>query len=90
MKSVEVCFSPALYSLYHDEQKTVVIIDVLRATTSICAALAAGAEKILPVASVDDALQAKHQGYIVAAERDGKGSILPILATRPTCLLPSV
>lgn len=72
MKLVEVCFSPALYSLYHDDQKTVVIIDVLRATTSICAALAAGAEKILPVASVEDARQAKQQGYIVAAERDGK------------------
>lgn len=72
MKSVEVCLSPALYLLYHDEQKTVVIIDVLRATTSICAAIAAGAEKILPVASVEDARCAKQQGYIVAAERDGK------------------
>ncbi|MCX7861617.1 MAG: 2-phosphosulfolactate phosphatase [Bacteroidales bacterium] len=72
MQPIEVCFSPALYKLYHSDDKCVVIIDILRATTSICAAIAAGAEKILPVASVDDALKAKQQGYIVAAEREGK------------------
>ncbi len=72
MNSIEVCFTPALYSLYDNPENTVVIIDVLRATTSICAAFAAGAEKILPVSSVEDARKAKESGYILAAERDGK------------------
>lgn len=69
---IEVCLSPALYALYHNTEKTVVIIDVLRATTSICVALSAGAEKILPISDIDDARKAKQMGYIVAAERDGK------------------
>ncbi len=69
---VEVCLSPALYPMYHHSEKTVIIIDVLRATTSICAAFSAGVEKILPVSGIDDARKAKQMGYIVAAERDGK------------------
>jgi 2-phosphosulfolactate phosphatase len=69
---IEVCFSPALYPLYHNDESTVVIIDVLRATTSICAAFAAGAKKMLPVATIEEARECKNKGYILAAERDGK------------------
>lgn len=72
MVTVEVCFSPALYHLYNDTKKTVVIIDVLRATSSICAAFSAGAKKILPIATLEEAYKAKKDGYILAAERDGK------------------
>jgi len=72
MKTIEVCFSPTLYHLYSNPEKTVIIIDVLRATSSICAAFEAGAKKILPIASIEDAYKAKQDGYILAAERDGK------------------
>ncbi len=70
-KKIEVCFSPLLYQLYHNTNANVVVIDVLRATSSICAAFAAGAEKIIPVGTVEDAKKVKDVGYILAAERDG-------------------
>jgi 2-phosphosulfolactate phosphatase len=72
MELIETCFSPLLYDLYKGKDKTVVIIDVLRATSSICAAIKAGAKKILPVATIEQAYEAKQNGYILAAERDGK------------------
>jgi 2-phosphosulfolactate phosphatase len=70
--TIEVCFSPALFA-YKETEKDfiVVIIDVLRATTSICAALENGAKCIIPLASVDEARRYKENGYLVAGERDG-------------------
>jgi len=70
-KKIEVCFSPALYHLYHNPKANVVVIDVMRASTAICAAFAAGAEKIIPVGTVEEAKKMKEAGYILAAERDG-------------------
>lgn len=71
MKKIEICFTPALYNLYHNTEANVVVIDIMRATTSICAAFAAGADKIIPVGTVEDAKKMKDAGYILAAERDG-------------------
>ena len=48
-----------------------VIIDILRATSSICTAFEHGAESIIPVAGVEEARAYKKQGFLVAAERDG-------------------
>ena len=71
-KKIEVCFSPLLYHFYQNTNANVVVIDVFRATSSICAAFAAGAEKIIPVGTVEDARKVKDAGFILAAERDGK------------------
>ena len=71
-KTIEVCFSPALFAFkITKEEFIVVIIDVLRATTSFCAALDNGAGCIIPLASVDEARSYKEKGYLVAGERDG-------------------
>jgi 2-phosphosulfolactate phosphatase len=50
----------------------VVLIDALRASTTITCALAAGAQRVLPVLHVDEAktLTARH-GYLCAGERGG-------------------
>jgi len=48
-----------------------VIIDVLRASSTIATALAHGVEEIRTVASIDDALEFKKQRYTVAGERKG-------------------
>ena len=50
----------------------VVLIDALRASTTITCALAAGAQRVLPVLYVDEAkaLTARH-GYLCAGERGG-------------------
>jgi 2-phosphosulfolactate phosphatase len=65
--------SPKLLDLYDISNSIVVIIDVFRATSTIATALHNGAEKVIPVASVDDciALGNKLQA-ITAGERDGK------------------
>jgi len=67
--TIEVCFSPHSFPLYPHEECIVVVIDVLRATSSMCTALHYGVEKILPVASVVEARDFQSKGFLVAAER---------------------
>ncbi|MDP4186840.1 MAG: 2-phosphosulfolactate phosphatase [Bacteroidota bacterium] len=71
IRSIEVCFSPELFPLFKNESSIVVIVDILRATSAICTAFANGAEKIIPVSTLDEAREYKKRGFIVAAERDG-------------------
>ncbi len=69
---IEVCLSPMLAgSLDKDPHAVVVVTDVLRATTSMLAALMNGATAILPVASLDQAAALRDKGFLVAAERGG-------------------
>lgn len=49
----------------------VVVIDILRATTTMCYALMNGAKEIIPVESVDEARTYLDKGFVVAAEREG-------------------
>ncbi len=70
--SIEVCFSPKLFpDILTTGDFTVVLVDILRATTTICAALANGAEAIVPVATQDAARACKAEGLLVASEKDG-------------------
>jgi 2-phosphosulfolactate phosphatase len=70
--SIEVCFSPALAEFIQTKGKgIVVVVDILRATTSIISALANGAKSVIPVSSVEKAMELKKNGFPVAAERDG-------------------
>lgn len=70
---VEVCFTPNLYPLHFEDGFDIVVaIDVLRATSAMCAAFENGVEKIIPVATLEEAFEYKQQGYIVAAERKGQ------------------
>jgi 2-phosphosulfolactate phosphatase len=72
-RSVEVCFSPKLYGdIVTTGDFVVVLVDILRATTSICAAVANGVEAIIPVATRDEARRLKAEGFLVASERDGE------------------
>ncbi|MBN8703524.1 MAG: 2-phosphosulfolactate phosphatase [Bacteroidetes bacterium] len=68
--TIDACFSPYLYPVYRNDDNIVVIIDILRATSAICIAFENGAEKIIPVATVEEARKYKEQGYLVGAERD--------------------
>lgn len=70
-KRLEVCLSPAIYSKHADDNNLVVVVDILRATSSICAAIHNGVKSIIPVATTDEAREMKQQGYMVASERDG-------------------
>ena len=73
--TVEVCFTPNLFSLHKDNVDIVVVIDVLRATSAICTAFANGVKKVIPVSTVEEALKYKKKGFLVAAER--KGQVVP-------------
>jgi 2-phosphosulfolactate phosphatase len=67
------CPSPALLHLYDVSSSIVVIIDVLRATSTIATALNNGAKEIIPVDSVPDCIRiGKELNCITAGERDGK------------------
>jgi 2-phosphosulfolactate phosphatase len=71
---LSVCLSPALIPLYNVEDYIVVIIDIFRATSSICYGIENGAEAIIPVAEVEECAAFREKGlnYLLAAERDGK------------------
>ncbi|MBI4946347.1 MAG: 2-phosphosulfolactate phosphatase [Bacteroidetes bacterium] len=68
---IDACFSPHLYPVYKDNDSIVVIIDVLRATSAICVAFEYGVEKMIPVATVEEAREYKQKGFLVGAERNG-------------------
>ncbi|MDD2303115.1 MAG: 2-phosphosulfolactate phosphatase [Prolixibacteraceae bacterium] len=68
---LEVCLSPAIYDKHADDHNIVVIVDILRATSTICTAIHNGVKSIIPVATVEEAREMKQQGYMVASERDG-------------------
>lgn len=73
-RGLEVCLTPALIPLYNVEDYVVVIIDIFRATTSICYGIENGAEAIIPVSEVEEcaAYREKGDGYLLAAERNGE------------------
>ncbi|MBK8808355.1 MAG: 2-phosphosulfolactate phosphatase [Bacteroidales bacterium] len=71
MPGVEVCLSPAIFEYHKKNDSVVVVVDVLRATTSICEAFRNGIKSIIPVATESLASDYKNKGFIVAAERNG-------------------
>lgn len=74
MTQLNVCLTPALIPLFNVEDYIVVVIDIFRATSSICYGIENGAEAIIPVSQVEECLayQEKHPGYLLAAERNGE------------------
>lgn len=66
--------SPALLHLANLKDTIVVIIDVFRATSTIATALFNGAERVIPVAAVDECkrLGSEISNAVTAGEREGK------------------
>jgi 2-phosphosulfolactate phosphatase len=70
---VEVCFTPRLFpEILTKDEFIVVLVDILRATTTICTAIGNGVKEILPVATLEEAKRYKDEGFLVASEQDGK------------------
>ena len=69
---IEVCYTPDLIHQFDVTDKTVVVIDVLRATSCMVAGLGSGVTSIKPVATVDECLAYGEKGYIMAGERGGQ------------------
>ncbi len=67
---IDTCFSPYLYPVYSDQESIVVVIDIFRATSAICVAFHNGVEKIIPVATIEEASDYKKKGFLTGAERN--------------------
>jgi 2-phosphosulfolactate phosphatase len=70
--NIEVCYTPQAYPLFHNPNAIVVVIDILRATSAITTAFYNGVDKMIPVATVEEAKAYQAKGYMVAAERNGE------------------
>lgn len=71
--SLYTCLSPALLHLYDLSNSIVVIIDVLRATSTIATVLHNGAREIIPIDNVSDCIKMGSElNAITAGERDGQ------------------
>ena len=73
MNSIDVIFTPDLLPFADLTSKTVVVVDILRATTTITVALANGAHSITPVLTPEDAFRfADNQpDTLIGGERHG-------------------
>ena len=73
---INVIFSPVNIDELYFTGKTTVVIDVLRATTTIVTALMHGAKEIIPVGSVEFAMKASSSMFggqtLIAGERNSK------------------
>jgi len=70
-KYVHVCPTPALIDHFDVSKAIVVVIDILRATTSMCVAFGNGAYCMVPVASIDACRSYRDKGFLIAGEREG-------------------
>lgn len=71
MKNIDVCLTPDLLHQYELENKIVVVVDILRATSCMVSALANGVKEIVPVAELEECKALQKEGYLAAAERNG-------------------
>lgn len=71
--NIEVVLSPVHYASRAISQRhATVAVDILRATSAICAAFAAGVDEIVPLDTLEPLRSYAATGYLVAAERGGK------------------
>ena len=73
---IEVFFSPAGIDELGMRGRNVIIIDVLRATTTICTALSNGAREVIPTADIENATKISSNlssdSRLLGGERQGK------------------
>ena len=72
MNSLTTCLSPQLLPLHQIEDKIVVVVDILRATSSMITAFAYEVASVTPVPTLADCRMLKNQGYVTAGERGGQ------------------
>lgn len=73
---IDVCLSPHEVSEEKLKDHIAVVVDVLRASTTICAALAAGAKEVIPAESIAEAIRLAsnltRDTILLCGEREGK------------------
>lgn len=69
---LDVCYTPAMLHIHDIEERIVVVIDILRATSTMCVGFSFGVEKMIPVMTIDECEEYKQKGILCAAERNGE------------------
>ena len=73
---LDVAFQPAELAPGEAAGRTVVVVDILRFTTTACAALQAGARAVVPAASTEEAMQLARtlgpEDVLLGGERGGR------------------
>lgn len=72
MKTIETCISPDLLDLHELTNKTVIVVDIFRASSTMVTALSNGVHTIVPVRDLDHCKAYKEKGWLIAGERNGK------------------
>ena len=72
MTTITTCVSPQLLPLHQIEDKIVVVVDILRATSSMVTAFAYQVASVTPVPTLADCRMMKNEGYVTAGERGGQ------------------
>ena len=72
MRQVDACLSPELIHLYDISDKTVVIVDILRATSCMVAGISTGVDHIIAFDNLEQCMAMKEKGYVTAGERGGQ------------------
>ena len=76
MPNVDICFSPELLPLVDLRGQVAVIVDILRASSTIVTALGEGISHVFPVVSLEECTAlGQEQGCLTAAERDGRPAV---------------
>lgn len=70
MNTVDIVLSPELIETYSSKPVLCIVIDVLRASSTIITAFANGARRIYPLADIETAQKKAHAGALVGAERN--------------------
>ena len=72
MPKLDICLSPELLHLYDLRGKVAVIVDILRASSTIVTALGEGVTHVFPVATLAECTaNGEQHSCLTAAERDG-------------------
>jgi 2-phosphosulfolactate phosphatase len=69
---IDICLSPKLLDFYNLDNTAIVIIDIVRASTTICTALSYGVEHLVALDDIEATRKLKNEGYIIAGERNGE------------------
>lgn len=70
-KFVHVCMTPALIDQFDVSEAIVVVIDILRATTTMCYAFDNQVDLMVPVEHIEEAVEYQKKGFLIAGERSG-------------------
>ena len=70
MNTIDIVLSPELLDVYRPtEPTTFVVVDILRASSTMVAAFDNGVRRIFPIETIEEAKAAAAAGHLVGAER---------------------